>query len=56
MVEEKILIVDDNDEILEKTKNLLARVGYNVECRNSGKDALEFLAENPVDLVLLDMG
>ena len=42
MVEEKILIVDDNAEILEKTKDLLVRVGYSVECCNSGKDALDF--------------
>jgi diguanylate cyclase (GGDEF)-like protein len=55
MVEEKILIVDDNAEILEKTKDLLARVGYSVECCSSGKDALDFLAENQVDLVLLDI-
>ena len=30
MVEEKILVVDDNEEILDKTKDLLQRVGYSV--------------------------
>ena len=46
MVEEKILVVDDNEEILDKTKDLLERVGYSVVCCNSGKDALDFLSEN----------
>jgi PleD family two-component response regulator len=55
MVEEKILVVDDNEEILEKTKDLLERVGYSVECCNSGKDALAYLSDNKVDLVLLDI-
>ena len=55
MVEEKILVVDDNEEILDKTKDLLQRVGYSVECCNSGKDALDYLSENKVDLVLLDI-
>ena len=55
MVEEKILVVDDNEEILDKTKELLERVGYSVVCCNSGKDALAFLSENKVDLVLLDI-
>ena len=55
MVEEKILIVDDNAEVLEKTRELLTQVGYNVICKSSGEDALEFLNENMVDLVLLDI-
>ncbi len=55
MVEEKILIVDDNEEVIEKTRSLLVEVGYDVTSCNSGKDALEFLADNQVDLVLLDI-
>ena len=55
MVEEKILIVDDNKEVIEKTKHLLTEVGYDVTSCNSGKDALEFLKDNTVDLVLLDI-
>ena len=42
MVEEKILIVDDNEEVIEKTRSLLVEVGYDVTSCNSGKDALEF--------------
>ena len=55
MVEEKILVVDDNKEVLEKTRHLLAEVGYDVTCCSSGDEALDFLSDNVVDLVLLDI-
>ena len=55
MVEEKILIVDDNAEVIENTKHLLTEVGYGVTSCKSGKDALEFLKDNTVALVLLDI-
>ena len=55
MVEEKILIVDDSTEVLEKTKALLTKVGYSAECATTGEEALNFLNENTVDLVLLDI-
>jgi len=55
MVEEKILIVDDNAEVLEKTKVLLAQVGYSVLSAFSGEEALELLQKERVDLVLLDI-
>lgn len=55
MVEERILIVDDNAEVLEKMKRLLSQVGYSVLSCNSGEDALTFLEKERVDLVLLDV-
>lgn len=55
MVEEKILIVDDNAEVLEQTRELLTQVGYNVTACTSGEEALAFLDEGRVDLVLLDI-
>lgn len=55
MVEEKILIVDDSAEVLERTRNLLTHVGYNVTACTSGEEALEYLELNCVDLVLLDI-
>ncbi|MCF0220757.1 MAG: diguanylate cyclase [Fibrobacter sp.] len=55
MVEEKILIVDDSAEVLEKTMDLLTHVGYNVTACHCGEDALDFLKENRVDLVILDI-
>ena len=55
MVEEKILIVDDNEDVIKKTGHLLTEVGYKVISRSSGKEALEYLQDNVVDLVLLDI-
>lgn len=55
MVEEKILIVDDNAEVIADTTKLLTQVGYSVLSFTSGEEALEFLEENRVDLVLLDI-
>ncbi len=55
MVEEKILIVDDSAEVLARTRELLTQVGYSVVSYDSGEAALEYLKENRVDLVLLDV-
>ena len=55
MVEERILIVDDSVEVLEKTKALLTKVGYCVDCVTTGEEAIAFLNENTLDLVLLDI-
>lgn len=55
MVEEKILIVDDSSEVLEKTNNLLTEVGYQVTPCTSGEEALEKLEQERFDLVLLDV-
>lgn len=55
MVEEKILIVDDNVEMLDKTSELLSHVGYSVITCLSGEEALARLEQERVDLVLLDI-
>lgn len=55
MMEEKILIVDDNDDELKKDSDILTEVGYEVICCRSGNEALEYLNKNPVELVLLDV-
>ena len=55
MMEEKILIVDDNDDELKKDSDILKEVGYEVFCCKSGSEALEYLNKNPVELVLLDV-
>lgn len=54
-MEEKILIVDDNDDELKKDSDILTEVGYEVICCRSGNEALEYLNKNPVELVLLDV-
>ena len=49
----KILIIDDDGAMLRMMKTWLS-VKYHVYMASSGKIALSFLAQNPVDLVLLD--
>lgn len=55
MVEEKILIVDDNAEVLKQTNDLLSQVGYSVITCSSGEGALDVLERENVDLVILDI-
>ena len=55
MVEEKILIVDDDEVELKADSDILKAVGYEVIGCRSGAEALEYLNNNPVELVLLDV-
>lgn len=52
---ETILIVDDDKTQHVIAGEILSRIGYNVESAGSGEDAIEYLRNNTVDLVLLDM-
>lgn len=52
-LKKKILIVDDDGAMLRMMRTWLS-VKYHVYMASSGKIALSFLAQNPVDLVLLD--
>ncbi len=49
----KILIVDDDPTMLRMIKSLLDK-NYRVYMANSGMNAITFLANNKVDLILLD--
>ena len=52
----RILIVDDVPMNLRVAKALFTKIGFsNVFTAGSGKDALEFLDKQPVDLILSDM-
>ncbi len=51
----RILVVDDDPLLLRTIKEWLSSK-YTVYMASSGKDAIEFLKVNPVDLVLLDYG
>lgn len=55
MVEEKILVVDDSAEVQQQVNEMLSQVGYSVVTCSSGKEALDFLDTERVDLVLLDI-
>jgi DNA-binding response OmpR family regulator len=51
----RILIVDDQTDILQMTELVLAGAGYEVATASSGIDALDHLALHRCDLVLLDI-
>jgi two-component system response regulator PilR (NtrC family) len=50
-----ILIVDDEEVLQDVLSSLLRKEGYDVLSARSGEEGLEVLAENDVDLVLLDL-
>jgi two-component system, cell cycle sensor histidine kinase and response regulator CckA len=52
---ESILVVDDSEEQREIATGILTRLGYRVASVPCGESAVEYLLQNPVDLVLLDM-
>jgi DNA-binding response OmpR family regulator len=51
----KILIVDDEPNILMSLDFLMRKEGYEVFVARNGTEALESLAQNQPDLVLLDI-
>lgn len=55
MAKEKILIVDDEKDILELVRLSLEREGYQVVCAESGEKALELAGTAKPDLVVLDL-
>lgn len=49
-----LLLVDDEAHILSSLKRLFRRDGYRVLTASSGLEALQVLADNPVDVILSD--
>jgi two-component system cell cycle sensor histidine kinase/response regulator CckA len=52
---EKILVVDDEESQREIACSMLTRLGYDATTVPTGEDAVEFIKEQPVNLVILDM-
>jgi two-component system, cell cycle sensor histidine kinase and response regulator CckA len=52
---ESILIVDDIKEQRDLAAMMLTRLNYKVSSVSSGKDAVKYMQQHTVDLVLLDM-
>ena len=52
---ERILVVDDEERQREIASGLLTQLNYNVEAVSSGEEAIEYVKEHPVDLIVLDM-
>lgn len=51
----RVLVVDDSDELRAAFSALLKRAGYETLNAKSGAECLRIVAENPPDLVLLDV-
>lgn len=51
----KILVVDDESEIVDALKHFLSRKGYEVIGVFNGREALKILAEETIELILLDI-
>ncbi len=54
MVQAKILWVDDEIESLQSQKIFLESKGYSIQTVTNGFDAIDFVKENQVDVVLMD--
>ncbi len=52
---EKILVVDDEKQLRDLAGRMLDILGYDVKCVRSGEKAIDYLQQNNVDLILLDM-
>ncbi|MFH1146079.1 MAG: response regulator [Pseudomonadota bacterium] len=54
---ERILLIDDERQILEMERQMIERLGYRVTIRDNSPDALETFRDNPdeFDLVITDM-
>ncbi|MFZ9719495.1 MAG: response regulator, partial [Chitinophagaceae bacterium] len=50
----KILWVDDEIELLQSQKLFLESRGYEVDTLTNGFDAIDYVKEHPVDVVLMD--
>ncbi len=51
----RILVVDDEEDILELVRYNLAREGYAVDCAATGEEALKLAAAEPFHLIVLDL-
>ncbi len=52
---ENILVVDDVENLRKISCNMLDMLGYKTKTVSSGEEAVEYLKEHSVDLILLDM-
>ncbi len=55
MAKEKILVVDDEEDILELLSFNLSREGYRVSCAATGEEALRMAQSEAPDLMVLDL-
>lgn len=51
----RILLVDDEAQILDNVRKILAKKGYYTDGAANGQEAVEAMMKNPAELVLMDM-
>lgn len=51
----KILIVDDDNEIAELLSDILVDAGFNTIIKNNAEDALKYINNENIDLIILDI-
>jgi CheY-like chemotaxis protein len=51
----RVLLVDDEEEFLELTKEILEGAGFTVECARAAGEAVARAIVNPPDVILLDI-
>jgi two-component system, NtrC family, response regulator HydG len=51
----EILLVDDNEEFLDSTKDVLEDEGYEVFTAKNGEDAIRMVKEQPFEVILMDI-
>jgi len=55
MVKKKILLVDDDEDIIKMNKLMLSELGFEVISASSGEEAIEKAGSESPDLILLDV-
>ncbi len=55
MAKERILVVDDEEDILELVRYNLTKENFQVICATTGEEALDKLKKESFDLILLDL-
>src|SRR5262245_33929999 len=55
MPKQKILVIEDDNDIRDLIKHNLAREGYEVTCTSEGEKGLKSLEKGAFDLVILDL-
>jgi two-component system phosphate regulon response regulator PhoB len=55
MPKERILVVEDEKDILELVRYNLTRENYQVFCATSAEEAMRIIASVPLDLIILDL-
>lgn len=51
----KILVVDDEENMLALLKRVLGKEGYHTECVDSGRGALNLARKRPFELAIVDV-